>query len=193
MPVININLLPSAQRQPIVVFDRALAFGIGVLAVEILAVLTFAAIMNHRIAAVNDQIQQQEQQLTVIQAQVQQVDALRLGVQDLEAKADLLERIKQSPIQLAEILSDLANNTPSGVWFSNVTVSRSPADGGSVALEGKTSTYREVADLMLNLDASTMFGNASLSTTRATQNEQQNGGNISFTMSGDLSSAVIGL
>jgi Tfp pilus assembly protein PilN len=62
-----------------------------------------------------------------------------------------------------------------------------------VALEGKTSTYREVADLMLNLDASTMFGNASLSTTRATQNEQQNGGNISFTMSGDLSSAVIGL
>jgi len=191
MSVININLLPSAQKQPILVFDRGLAIGIGVIVVEFLAILAFLAVIDHRISALNDQIATQEQQLTMVQAQVKDVDALREQVQDLTAKADLLERIKQSPIQLSEILSDLANNTPSGVWYNNVTVNHS-TDGGSVALDGKTSTYREVADLMLNLDSSPMFGNADLTTTRMGQQINVGGGNVSFTMTGDLSPAVIG-
>jgi hypothetical protein len=46
---------------------------------------------------------------------------------------------------------------------------------------------------MLNLDSSAMFGNASLGTTRMSQQgTTQAGGNVSFTMSGDLSPAVIG-
>jgi len=192
MSAININLLPSAQKQPILVFDRGLAIGLGVLGLELLAILAFAAVMNHRIAAVNDQITAEEQQLAIVQAQVKEVVDLRDQVQELEAKADLLERIKQSPIQDAEILADLANNTPPGVWYSNVTLNH-PADGGSVALEGKTSTYREVADLMLNLDSSAIFGNATLTTTRMnTGTQNAGGGNVSFTMSSDLSPAVIG-
>jgi Tfp pilus assembly protein PilN len=192
MSAININLLPSAQKQPILVFDRGLAIGLGVLALELVAILAFTAVMNHRIAVVNDQITTEEQQLAIVQAQVKEVVDLRDQVQELEAKADLLERIKQSPIQDAEILSDLADNTPPGVWFSNVTLNH-PADGGSVALEGKTSTYREVADLMLNLDSSAMFGNATLTTTRMnTGTQNAGGGNVSFTMSSDLSPAVIG-
>lgn len=192
MSDIKINLLPSAQKQPIVVFDRGLAIGVGVLALEFLAILGFTAVMNHRIATVNDQITAQETQLAIVQQQVKEVDDLRDQVQDLEAKADQLERVKQSPIQLAEILSDLANNTPSGVWFSNVTVNH-PTFGGSVNLEGKTSTYREVADLMLNLDSSPMFGNANLGTTRTQQSVAgSTGGNVSFSVSADLSPAVIG-
>jgi len=194
MSVININLLPSAQKQRLVVFDRGLAIGLGVIVLEVLAIFVFYAVMSHKISALNDQIANEEQQLTIVQAQVKEVDDMRDQVQDLEAKADLLERIKQSPIQLAEILRDLANNTPSGVWYNNVTVSHSTS-GGSVALEGKTSTYREVADLMLNLDSSPMFGNASLGTTRKTQpapGQSSAGGDVTFTMNGDLSPAVIG-
>src|SRR5438552_12643517 len=112
MSVVNVNLLPSAQRQPIFVFDRGLAIGIAALAIELLAILGFAAVMNHRIADLNNQIAVAQQQLLTVQAQVKEVDDLRDQVQQLEAKADLLERIKQSPIQLAEILSDLAHNTP---------------------------------------------------------------------------------
>ena len=193
MSVININLLPSAQKQPLLVFDRGLAIGLGVIVLELLAIFVFFAVMNRSIAAVNDQIATQEQQLTMVQAQVKEVDDMRDQVQDLEAKADLLERIKQSPIQTAEILSDLANNTPSGVWYNNVTVSRSTA-GGSVALEGHTSTYREVADLMLNLDSSPLFGNATLGSSHQAlpQNGGSTGGNVTFTLSGDLNPAVIG-
>jgi len=194
MSVININLLPSAQKQRIVVFDRGLAIGLALIVVEILAIFGYMAVMNHKIAALNDQITTQEQQLIVVQAQVKEVDDLRDQVQDLEAKANLLERIKQSPIQLSEILKDLADNTPTGVWFSNVSVNHSTT-GGNVALEGKTSTYRDVANLMLNLDSSPMFGNATLSTTRlqaADPSNPSSGGNVSFTMSGDLSQAVIG-
>lgn len=194
MSVININLLPSAQKQRLVVFDRALAIGLGIIVVEVLAIFGFMAVMNHRIDALNDQIAQQEQQLTIVQAQVKDVDDMRDQVQDLEAKADLLERVKQSPIQLAEILADLANNTPSGVWYSNVTVNHSTA-GGDVALQGKTSTYRDVADLMLNLDSSPMFGNANLSSSRKTlpgQGVTSAGGNVTFSISGELSPAVIG-
>jgi type IV pilus assembly protein PilN len=193
MSVININLLPSAQKQPLLVFDRGLAIGIGILAVEVIAILLFVAVMNQRISALNDQIAAQEQQLVQVQEQVKEVDDLRDQVTQLEAKADLLERIKQSPIQLAEILSDLADNTPTGVWFSNINVNQPVGGAGSVALEGKTSTYREVADLMLNLDSSPMFGNATLTTTRIAQaGVTTAGGNVTFTMTGDLSPAVIG-
>jgi Tfp pilus assembly protein PilN len=193
MPVIKINLLPSAQKQPLLVFDRGLAIGLGLIVIEVIAILGFYVVMNHRIAALNDQIATQEQQLTIVQAQVKEVDDMRDQVQDLEAKADLLERIKQSPIQLAEILGDLANNTPSGVWYSNVTVNRSTA-GGNVALQGKTSTYREVADLMLNLDSSPVFGDANLGSTRLTPPlpGQAAGGNLTFSLNGELSPAVIG-
>jgi Tfp pilus assembly protein PilN len=193
MPDIKINLLPSSQKQPLVVFDRALAIGVAVIVIEVLAIVGTVAIVNHRIAVLNDQIAAQEQQLTIVQAQVKDVDALREQVQSLEAKAESLERIKQSPIQLAEILQDLADNTPSGVWFNNVVVSH-PRDGGFVTLDGKTSSYREVADLMLNLDSSPMFGNANLTTTRTSVPAQGNagGGNVSFTMTGDLSPAVVG-
>jgi Tfp pilus assembly protein PilN len=193
MPVININLLPSAQKQPIVVFDRGLAIGVGVIALEVLAILAFAAVMNHRIAALNDQITSEEQQLAIVQSEVKEVDDLRDQVQDLEAKADLLERIKQSPIQLAEILDDLADNTPTGVWYDSVTVNHS-TDGGSVALDGKTSTYADVANLMLNLDSSAMFGDAELGTTHTSTaaSNGQTGGNVAFTMTGELSPQVIG-
>ena len=194
MSVININLLPSAQKQRLVVFDRGLAIGVGVILLELFAIAIFYVVMQHRISALNDQIATEEQQLSIVQAQVKEVDDMRDQVQDLEAKADLLERIKQSPIQLAEILADLADNTPGGVWYSNVTVNHSTS-GGSVALEGKTSTYREVADLMLNLDSSSVFGNATLGTSRMTPpvpGQSDQGGNVSFTMSGDLSPAVIG-
>lgn len=194
MSVININLLPSAQKQRLVVFDRGLAIGLGLIVVEILAIFGFMAVMNHKISALNDQITTKEQQLVAVQAQVKEVDDLRDQVQDLEAKANLLERIKQSPIQLSEILKDLSDNTPTGVWFNNVTVNHSTT-GGNVALEGKTSTYRDVANLMLNLDSSAMFGNATLSTTRmqpADPSHPSAGGDVSFSMSGDLSQAVIG-
>lgn len=193
MPDIKINLLPSSQKQPLVVFDRGLAIGLAVIVIEVLAIVATVAVVNHRIAVVNDQIAAQEQQLVMVQAQVKDVDALREQVQSLAAKADLLERIKQSPIQLAEILKDLADNTPSGVWFNSVQVVH-PTDGGFVALDGRTSTYREVADLMLNLDSSSMFGNATLTTTKTSQAGQGNagGGNVSFTMSGDLSPSVVG-
>jgi len=193
MPVIKINLLPSAQKQPLLVFDRGLAIGLGLIVIEVIAILGFYVVMNQRISALNDQIATQEQQLTIVQAQVKEVDDMRDQVQDLAAKADLLERIKQSPIQLAEILSDLANNTPSGVWYSNVTVNRSTG-GGNVALQGKTSTYREVADLMLNLDSSPLFGDANLGSTRLTQAlpGQSAGGNLTFSLNGELSPAVIG-
>ena len=192
MSVINVNLLPSAQKQPIVVFDRGLAVGLGILAVEVLAILGFMAVMNNNISKLNSQIADQEAKLAIVQSQVKEVVDLRDQVQDLEAKADLLERIKQSPIQLAEILSDLADNTPNGVWFDTVTVNHS-TDGGSVSLDGKTSTYRDVADLMLNLDSSAIFGNATLSSTRmATNGPNVGGGNVSFTLSSDLSPAVIG-
>ena len=193
MSAININLLPSAQKQRIFVFDRGLGIGLALIAVEVLAIVAYWAVMTHKIADLNDQIAAEQVQLATVQAQVRDVIDMRDQVQDLEAKAELLERVKQSPIQLAEILNDLSFNTPSGVWFSNVTVNHSTS-GGSVTLEGKTSTYREVADLMLNLDSSPMFGDALLTTSHKTLGDQSqsSGGNVSFSMNGALSSAVIG-
>ena len=190
--MININLLPSAQRKPVVVFDRGMAVGLIIIVAEILAIVGFSWWMNNQIAAINAQIDTETQKVAFEQAQVKEVDDLRDEVQQLQAKAEQLEMIKQSPIQLAEVLKALGEVTPPGVWYTNVGVTHE-GPGGTVSLTGKTSTYREVADLMLNLDASDMFGDATL--TNGSTEVGRNlgaGGNVTFTMNGDLSPAVIG-
>ncbi len=190
--MININLLPSAQRKPIVVFDRGMAVGLIIILAEILAIFGFSWWMNGQIAAINASIEDETTKVAVEQAQVKQVDDLRDEVQQLQAKAELLESIKQSPIQLAEVLKALGEVTPPGVWYTNVGVTHE-GPGGAVALTGKTSTYREVADLMLNLDASDMFGDATLTNSTLEQGKNLGpGGNVTFNMTGQLSQAVIG-
>ncbi|MDQ2816917.1 MAG: PilN domain-containing protein [Candidatus Eremiobacteraeota bacterium] len=188
----NINLLPSARRQPLIVFDRVLGAGLAIIAVEILAIAGFATVESVRISHLNDDIASWTQRVAVEQAQVKEVDDLRDQANDLQAKADLLERIKQSPLQLAEILNSIGQVTPQSVWLSNIIVSHQTL-GGSVALQGKTSQFRDVADLMLNLDSSPVFGNAMLnSTTKQSVDPQASGGNVAFSMVGLLSPAVAG-
>jgi Tfp pilus assembly protein PilN len=189
--VININLLPSAQRKPVVVFDRGMAVGIAVIVLEILAIVGFSWWLNGQIDALNSQIEQETQKVAVEQAQVKYVDDLRDEVTQLQAKAEQLERIKQSPTQLAEVLKALGQATPSGVWYTAVNVTNS-GSGGAVALTGKSTTFRQVADLMLDLDASNMFGDATLSSsTQAVGATLPSGGNVTFIMSGQLSNSVI--
>jgi Tfp pilus assembly protein PilN len=190
--MIDINLLPSAQRRPVFVFDRTVSVGLALLVAELALVVLFDVVENIRINNLNNQIATWTQQVAVEQAAVKEVDDLKDQVAQLRAKADLLERIKQSPLQLAEILADIGNNTPHGMWFSSVNVVH-PVDGGNVTLTGDTSSYREVADFMLNLDGSPIFGDADLTTsTQAVSPSSPNGGDVAFTVVGTLSPAVIG-
>jgi Tfp pilus assembly protein PilN len=190
--VIDINLLPSAQRRSVFAFDRTFSIGAMLLAALVLAVIAFDVIENIQINRLNAQISDWTQKVAQVQAEVKEVDDLKDQVAQLRAKADLLERIKQSPLQVAEILSDVANNTPHGVWYSSMTVAH-PTDGGSVTLAGDTSSYREVADLMLNLDGSPIFGDAVLTTSSQTVSPTApNGGDVQFSVIGTLSPAVIG-
>lgn len=190
--MIDINLLPSAQRRTAFTFDRIFSVGLMLLALEFVGLIAFDLVENMQINKLNGQIADWTQRVAVVQEQVKEVDDLRDQVADLRAKADLLERIKQSPLQVAEILTDVGNNTPQGVWYNTMAVVHE-TDGGTVTLSGDTSTYREVADLMLNLDGSPIFGDASL-TTGTQQVTQQNpeGGDVQFSLVGTLSPAVIG-
>lgn len=190
--MININLLPSAQRPTVVIFDRTLAIGLTLIALEFLGIIGFALYENNIIRGLNNQYADLSQRVLAEQAAVREVDDLRDQAQQLQAKAELLERIKQSPIQLAEILTDLRHQAPRGVWYTNLAISHSTA-GGSVNIQGKSSSYRDIADLMLNLDGSVLFGDSQLAT--ATQQlplGQPVPGGITFTMTGLLSAAVVG-
>jgi Tfp pilus assembly protein PilN len=190
--VIDINLLPSAQRRSAFVFDRIFSIGLMLLAIELLALIAFDVVENMQINRLNSQIADWSQRVATVQAQVKEVDDLRDQVADLRAKADLLERIKQSPLQVAEILTDVGNNTPPGMWYNTMAVVHQ-TDGGTVTLSGDTSTFREVADLMLNLDGSPIFGDASLTTgTQQVSPVNPNGGDVQFSVVGSLSPAVIG-
>lgn len=190
--MIDINLLPSAQRRSVLTFDRTFATGLLILAVLIVGIIVFDVYERYQIASLNTQIDNERQTVAKLQDDVKQVTDLRDQAQQLRAKADLLERVKQSPTQVAEILSDIANNTPHGVWYSSVTIAH-PTNGGSVTLAGDTSTYREVADLMLNLDGSPIFGDAVLTTSSQTVSPiAPSGGDVQFSVIGSLSPAVIG-
>jgi Tfp pilus assembly protein PilN len=190
--VIDINLLPSAQRRSVLTFDRTFASGLLILAMLVVGIIVFDLYERYQIASLNAQIGTWSDNVAKEQNAVKEVSDLRDQAQQLRAKADLLERVKQSPMQVAEILADIANNTPQGVWYSSVTVAH-PTNGGSVTLAGDTSTYREVADLMLNLDGSPIFGDAVLTTSSQTVSPvAPNGGDVQFSVIGSLSPAVIG-
>ncbi|MBV8171728.1 MAG: PilN domain-containing protein [Candidatus Eremiobacteraeota bacterium] len=190
--MLNINLLPSSQRPTVVIFDRTLAIGLTLIAVELLAILGFSIYENRVISDLNNQYADISQRVIVEQQAVKEVDDLRDQAAQLQQKAELLERIKESPLQLAEILTDLRYQDPRGLWFIQLTINHSTA-GGSVSIQGKTSTYRDVADMMLNLDSSRLFGNATLnSATQQVDKGQAKPGGIGFTMSGQLSPAVVG-
>lgn len=190
--MIDINLLPSAQRRSVLTFDRTFATGLLILAVLVVGIIAFDIYERYQISSLNAQIGVWQENVTKEQDAVKQVTDLRDQAQQLRAKADLLERVKQSPTQVAEILADIGNNTPHGVWYSSVTVAH-PTNGGSVTLAGDTSTYREVADLMLNLDGSPIFGDAVLTTSSQTVSPTApNGGDVQFSVIGSLSPAVIG-
>ena len=168
-----------------------MAVGLVVVVLEILAIFGVSWFMNNQIDALNGQIEQETRKVALEQAQVKYVDDLRDEVTQLQAKAEQLERIKQSPTQLAEVLKALGEVTPTGVWYTAVNVTHSDS-GGNVALTGKTTTFRQVADLMLDLDASNMFGDATLSSsTQEVGKMLQPGGNITFIMSGQISPAVV--
>ena len=113
--MIDINLLPSAQRRSVLTFDRTFAMGLLILAVLVVGIIVFDVYERYQIASLNSQIDNERQTVTKLQDDVKQVTDLRDQAQQLRAKADLLERVKQSPTQVAEILSDIANNTPHGV------------------------------------------------------------------------------
>lgn len=190
--MIDINLLPSAQRRAVFTFDRTFSIGAMLLAALLFGVIAFDVLENIQINKLKAQIADWTQKVAQVQAEVKEVDDLKDQVAQLRAKADLLERIKQSPLQVAEILSDIGNNTPHGVWYSSVTVAH-PTDGGSVTLAGDTGSYREVADLMLNLDGSPIFGDAVLTTSSQTVSPTApQGGDVQFSVIGTLSPAVIG-
>jgi Tfp pilus assembly protein PilN len=190
--VIDINLLPSAQRRSALTFDRTYASGLLILAVLVAGIIAFDLYERYQISSLNAQISTWSDNVARERDAVKEVSDLRDQATQLRAKADLLERVKQSPTQVAEILADIANNTPHGVWFSSVTVAH-PTNGGSVTLAGDTSTYREVADLMLNLDGSPIFGDAVLTTSSQTVSPvAPNGGDVQFSVIGSLSPAVIG-
>jgi Tfp pilus assembly protein PilN len=190
--VININLLPSAQRPTLVIFDRTLAIGLTLIALEVLALIGFALYENNVITQLNNQYADISQKVLVEQQAVKEVDDLRDQATQLQAKAELLERIKESPLQLAEVLVDLRSQAPHGVWYTTLAISHSSA-GGSVNIQGKTSTYRDVADLMLNLDGSPIFGDSTLSSaSRSMATGHTSPGDIGFTVTGLLSPAVVG-
>ena len=190
--MIDINLLPSAQRRAVFTFDRTFSLGLALLAALLLIVIVFDLYENVQINNLNAQITKEQQMVAQVQEEVRQVDDLKDQVAQLRAKADLLERIKQSPLQVAEILAEIGNNTPAGVWYNSVAVNH-PTAGGSVTLAGDTSTYREVADLMLNLDGSPIFGDAVLTTSsQSVSPSTPNGGDVQFNVIGTLSPAVIG-
>ena len=190
--MLNINLLPSSQRPTVVIFDRTLALGLTLIAVELVSLLAFSIYENRVITDLNNQYADLSVKVTQEQQAVKEVDDLRDQASQLQAKAELLERIKQSPVQLAEILIELRSQDPRPVWFTNLAVTRGSA-GGSVSIQGKTSSYRDIADLMLNLDASRVFGDSALSSaSQLIQNGQPTAGGISFTVDGELSPAVVG-
>lgn len=189
--MININLLPSAQRVSAVRFDASMRLLLMLLGVILLVVVIGHVWQTVLINKYNNQIAQWNDKIAAERQQVKEVDDLRDQVAALKAKAELLERIKQSPLQLAEILSDLGDVTPRGVWFQTVTLNHA---NGQTVVAGRTSTLREVADLMLNIDSSPVFGNASLTSTTqpGNANGSQPPGSVSFSVIGYLSGAILG-
>lgn len=183
--MIRINLIPREARPDRTIYYE-LFLGVLILALTVLVVVVWWIKLNDEIATLKDDIQRKKEEL-------KKLEYVRKKVEEFEQKKTLLERKRDTIINLQRIqrgpvliLMELNRARPQKqVWFTDVSM----IGENLVKLRGAGLSYSSIGDFMNELSRRPIFENVKLeSSTKEVQGNRQI---YRFSMNFNISVAAI--
>lgn len=193
--MVQINLLPKRLRKSSRRFEvgKPELFTIVAAVVLILAMVGLTWTQNGRLASLNDDIQEAQRRATLLNKDIQLVDALMDMKLKIAERMQAVERLDRHRSAWVRILEDITRRVPDFVWltsFAEVDTTRSrervkkpveatdtiTIDGlpiQEVEIEGFSFTLNAVAAFMIKLMRSNFFDQVDLVYAREMQFEER--------------------
>lgn len=153
----RINLLPwreAARRQR----QRDLGISAAVaVAVVLLLGFTLKLQFEAMIEAQNARNAYLQQQITVLNRRLREINELEEKKAALLARMDVIQRLQESRPEVVHLLDELVDAVPAGVFLT-----RMQQEGERLTVEGRAQFNARVSAFMDNIDASRWIGNAAL-------------------------------
>jgi type IV pilus assembly protein PilN len=173
----SINLLPwreALKKERQQQFFVALGVSVAVMLAIVAAVhLQMSALIN----AQKSRNTFLETQITRVEKQIQEIDALEKEKRNLLARMNVIQQLQQGRPQVVHVFDELARTLPDGVYLTNVQ-----QRGGSMSIQGFAQSNARVSAYMRNLDASDWFSDPKLSVIQAAGKSNVTDKNSKFTL-----------
>ncbi len=163
--MVRINLLPIRQikrRQGAV--HELFVFAFSMVAV-LLAIGVASGVIAHSISSLKQQNQELQAKKNSYTAIIKEIDELKQQKLNLEAKIDTIQKLKkgsQVAVRILDVVADLT--PPNRMWLNSLQQAGSNLKLAGVALDNAT-----IAEYMVALAGSSVFGNADLESSSQTE------------------------
>ena len=160
--MVRINLLPVRISRKKEAGNRQLAVIVGVLLLGLAGNWVWASLRAGDLADRERRIARTRADLAQLDKIIGEVKSLRAQQQELRAKLDVLDKLKQGRTGPVKMLDELATIVPRRLWLKKME-----EKGGNVIFQGTASSIDDVSLFMTALKGSRYFGGVELKKTTA--------------------------
>lgn len=155
--MIRINLLPHREEKRRARRQQFYSLSGLVAALAALVVVLGYTVLSGYIGTQESKNDFLRREIAILDTQIEQIQRLKGQTQALLARKQVIESLQRDRAEAVHLLSELAAQTPDGVYLRSVK-----QEGTSVALSGFAHSNAHVSELMRRLEASPWFGRAQL-------------------------------
>ncbi|MDZ7860100.1 MAG: PilN domain-containing protein [Candidatus Krumholzibacteriota bacterium] len=160
--MIRINLLPPEDRDRKRSFDLpdlSTVYMVGAVLIVIGSVLAFSFLQSHRIANLEEKIETARMESKKLAPQLAKIKKITKERGEVNKRLQLITSLDKYRFFRVRLLNDISIKIPRNCWLTDIT-ELSP---GKYAIDGITFNNYKVADMMTNLETSSLFTKVDLS------------------------------
>jgi type IV pilus assembly protein PilN len=150
--MIRINLLPIKEAERALGRRRQLSLAILSAVVVILMMALPYTFQARRLAQLEEQSEQLQQEIRRLDQQAKEVKDLDAKQAELQAKLKIIQELKRRRVGPVRALADLSDATPEKLWLTEFT-----EKGGAVSIHGLAIDNQTIAEFMRRLQQSKYF------------------------------------
>jgi type IV pilus assembly protein PilN len=163
----RINLLPwRAERRRLRQKEFMAMLGAAAIAAVVVSFLIWM-FYNGQIDGQNERNEYLRQQITQVDAKIEEIKQLDLKKQKLLARKDVIEKLQANRSQMVHLFDSLVRTIPDGVTLTSIQ-----QDGEQLTLKGRSQSNARVSTYMRNLEGSGWMTNPELSVIEARGNNK---------------------
>jgi len=158
----RINLLPwRAERRRLRQKEFMAMLGAAAIAAVVVSFLIWM-FYNGQIDGQNERNEYLRQQITQVDAKIEEIKQLDLKKQKLLARKDVIEKLQANRSQMVHLFDSLVRTIPDGVTLTSIQ-----QDGEQLTLKGRSQSNARVSTYMRNLESSGWMTSPELSVIEA--------------------------